>query len=147
MIYTKENISQLKGDMKRAITAWADEKVDTLFKQSGQSNLIAYYLKNGFHNMIDRQDKRVNDLMDGLVLFVGDEQGSIDSDKLIDDLITLFSEMKDYEQDFGIAKLRLSKGNILILFPDSFFTNLVFPWDSIKITPDDLRELKRFLPD
>lgn len=146
MIYSKENISQFKGDLKRAIVAWADDKVDTLFETNGQSKLIAYYLKNGFHNMIDIQDKRVNDIVDGLLLFVGDSSGNVDSDKLLDDLVTLFCETKDFEQDFGIAKLSLSKGNILIRFPDSFFTNLVFPWESIKITPDDLRELKKFLP-
>ena len=147
MLYTKENLPQLKGDIKRAIVSWADEKVDALFQRGGQPKLIAYYLKNGIHNIIDQQDRRVNDLVDGLALFVGDEHGNIDSDKLLDDLITLFCETKDYEQDFGIAQLRLSKGNILIQFPDSFFSSLIFPWDSIKITPDDLRELKRFFPD
>lgn len=136
---------ELKTGIKQALHTWLDDKVDTLFKRDGGFDPVAYYVKNGIRNAFCRYDAQIDRYIDTLSMFVGDEQGNINADKLMDDLIAMFGRMEQREATAGPLSIRYGAGEIVITLPDHPISQLLLPWRSIKLTTDDLSELKALL--
>lgn len=86
-MYTTENIAEFIGNTKVAVKNWANGKIDELAANRPRLKAASTYLKRGFSNWMDRQDKRINSMVDGVALFVADKDGNIDTDTLIDDAV------------------------------------------------------------
>ena len=138
MKYT--DIAKFKGECKSAIQQWGEEKIDALFPGKPQMRVMA---KRGFDNLLTRCDHKMNTAIDTALLFVGDKNGTVDSDTAIDMLVGLFQEMDVQKYNAWGIDMCIGKGAITIDLPhhpmlDLFVGNL----GQIKFTSDDLLELK-----
>ena len=138
MKYT--DIAEFTGKCKTAIQQWGDSKIDQLFPYKPQLRVFA---KRGLDNILTRHDQRINKAIDTAMLFVADGNGCIDSDVLVDTLVSLFQEMDVQHYDlFGLG-VGVGKGAITIDFPHNFlYDMLIGNLGQVKLTADDLLELK-----
>ena len=138
-------IEELKTSMKSALHEWLDDKVDTLFQGQKGFNPVAYYVKNGIRNAFLRYDEQIDRYLDTLSMFVADEKGVIDTDKLIDDFLQMFRDMPRQEAEAGPMTIRYGAGEVVLLLPDHPIVSMLLPWRSIKFTEEDLLEIKALL--
>ena len=144
MVYLREELCKFKGDVKTAIYRWCTSMIDQLFAGKAGLEPVAYYAKNGISNAIDRYDEQLNRYIDYAVMFVADKDGKIDTDKLIGDLVEIYRSSEKRTEDILGMKLEYGAGEIVIYPPDNPFTNLLFPWQSVKITAEDILKLRSF---
>ena len=144
MIYLKEELCKFKGDVKTAIYMWCTSMIDQLFAGKAGLEPVAYYAKNGISNAIDRYDERLNRYIDYAVMFVADKDGKIDTDKLIGDLVEIYKSTEKRTEDVLGMKLEYGAGEIVIYPPDNPFVNILFPWQSVKITAEDILKIRSF---
>ena len=145
MVYLKEELCKFKGDVKTAIYMWCTSMIDQLFAGKAGLEPVAYYAKNGIANAIDRYDEQMNRYIDLAVMFVADKEGKIDTDKLIGDLVEIYRNTEKRTEDVLGMKLEYGAGEIVIYPPDNPFVNILFPWQSVKITEEDILKIRSFL--
>ena len=144
MVYLKEELCKFKGDVKTAIYMWCTSMIDQLFAGKAGLEPVAYYAKNGIANAIDRYDEQLNRYIDYAVMFVADKDGEIDTDKLIGDLVEIYKSTEKRTEDVLGMKLEYGAGEIVIYPPDNPFVNILFPWQSVKITAEDILKIRSF---
>ena len=144
MVYLKEELCKFKGDVKTAIYRWCTSMIDQLFAGKAGLEPVAYYAKNGIANAIDRYDEQMNRYIDLAVMFVADKEGKIDTDKLIGDLVEIYRNTEERTEDVLGMKLEYGAGEIVIYPPDNPFVNILFPWQSVKITAEDILKIRSF---
>ena len=144
MVYLKEELCKFKGDVKTAIYMWCTSMIDQLFAGKAGLEPVAYYAKNGISNAIDRYDEQLNCYIDYAVMFVADKDGRIDTDKLIGDLVEIYKSTEKRTEDVLGMKLEYGAGEIVIYPPDNPFVNILFPWQSVKITAEDILKIRSF---
>ena len=86
----KEDLNLFKGEIKDAIQQWIEGKIDTLFPQKAATKT---FFKNGFDNLLSREDSKISKWLDTAFLFIADKDGTIDSDVMIDTINSIFKEM------------------------------------------------------
>lgn len=146
MYNIKENIAELTGNIKVAMRKWANGKIDELAADRPKLKAASVYLKRGLNNYMEREDKRINSIVDGISLFVADKEGNIDTDMLIDDAVSMFREMDINFSEIGIFGIEYGKGAVKINIPHNFFLDMIFgELGQIKITADDLLEIKQMI--
>lgn len=146
MYNIKENIAELTGNIKVAMRNWANGKIDELAADRPKLKAASVYLKRGLNNYMEREDKRINSIVDGISLFVADKEGNIDTDMLIDDAVSMFREMDINFAEIGIFGIEYGKGAVKINIPHNFFLDMIFgELGQIKITADDLLEIKQMI--
>ena len=144
MVYLKEELCKFKGDVKTAIYMWCTSMIHQLFAGKAGLEPVAYYAKNGIANAIDRYDEQMNRYIDLAVMFVADKEGKIDTDKLIGDLVEIYRNTEKRTEDVLGMKLEYGAGEIVIYPPDNPFVNILFPWQSVKITAEDILKIRSF---
>ena len=144
MVYLKEELCKFKGDVKTAIYMWCTSMIDQLFAGKAGLEPVAYYAKNGIANAIDRYDEQLNRYIDYAAMFVADKEGKIDTDKLIGDLVEIYRSTEKRTEDVFGMKLEYGAGEIVIYPPDNPFVNILFPWQSVKITAEDILKIRSF---
>nr|DAY88049.1 MAG TPA: hypothetical protein [Caudoviricetes sp.] len=139
----KEDLNQFKGEIKTAIQSWGNGKIDSLFPDKAHTRT---FFKNGLSNLLARKDALINKWLDTSFLFIASEDGTIDSDVMIDNLVSLFEEMDIRDYQFGMVKVKAGKGQAIIDMPNNFLLDMfVGSLGSIKFTSEDLGELKELL--
>ena len=144
MIYLKEELCKFKGDVKTAIYRWCTSMIDSLFAGKAGLEPVAYYAKNGISNAIDRYDEQLNRYIDYAAMFVSDKDGKIDTDKLIDDLVEIYKSTEKRTEVLLGMKVEYGAGEIVIYPPDNPFINMLLPWQSVKITTEDILKIRNF---
>ena len=144
MVYLREELCKFKGDVKTAIYRWCTSMIDSLFAGKTGLEPVAYYAKNGISNAIDRYDEQLNRYIDYAVMFVADKDGKIDTDKLIGDLVEIYRSTEKRAEDLFGMKVEYGAGEIVIYPPDNPFVNMLLPWQSIKITAEDILKMRSF---
>ena len=144
MVYLKEELCKFKGDVKTAIYRWSTTMIDSLFAGKAGLEPVAYYAKNGISNAIDRYDEQLNRYIDYAVMFVADKEGRIDTDKLIGDLVEIYRSTEKRTEVLLGMKVEYGAGEIAIYPPDNLFVNILLPWQSIKITAEDILKMRSF---
>ena len=144
MVYLREELCKFKGDVKTAIYKWCTSMIDSLFAGKVGLEPVAYYAKNGISNAIDRYDEQLNRYIDYAVMFVADKEGRIDTDKLIGDLVEIYRNTDKRTEDMLGMKVEYGAGEIAIYPPDNLFVNILLPWQSIKITAEDILKMRSF---
>ena len=144
MIYLREELCKFKGDVKTAIYRWCTSMIDQLFAGKAGLEPVAYYAKNGISNAIDRYDEQLSRYIDYAVMFMADKDGKIDTDKLIGDLVEIYKSTEKRTEDVLGMKLEYGAGEIVIYPPDNPFVNILFPWQSVKITAEDILKIRSF---
>lgn len=142
-MYPKEEINKFKGDLKTSIQNWAEGKIDTLCSGKPKMKAASVYLKRGLNNYLDREDSRINRAVDNALLFITDENGAINTDVVIDDLVEMFRNMDRQEKRIGMFNLEYGQGEIKITIPRNPFLDMIFgDLGMVRITSDDFLELK-----
>ena len=144
MIYLKEELCKFKGDVKTAIYRWCTSMIDQLFAGKAGLEPVAYYAKNGISNAIDRYDEQLNRYIDYAVMFVADKEGKIDTDKLIGDLVEIYRSTEKRTEVLLGMKVEYGAGEIVVFPPDNPFVNMFLPWQSVRITAEDLLKMRSF---
>lgn len=144
MIYLKEELCKFKGDVKTVIYRWCTSMIDQLFAGKAGLEPVAYYANNGISNAIDRYDEQLNRYIDYAVMFVADKEGKIDTDKLIGDLVEIYRSTEKRTEVLLGMKVEYGAGEIVIYPPDNPFVNMFLPWQSIKITAEDILKMRSF---
>lgn len=144
MVYLREELSKFKGDVKTAVYKWSTSMIDQLFAGKAGLEPVAYYAKNGISNAIERYDEQLNRYIDYAVMFIADKEGKIDTDKLIGDLVEIYRITEKRTEDVLGMKVEYGAGEIVIFPPDNLFINMILPWQSIKITAEDIIKIRDF---
>lgn len=145
-MYLKEETAKLTGNIKVAIKNWANGKIDELAADRPKLKAASVYLKRGLNNYMEREDKRINSMVDGITLFVADKDGNIDTDTLIDDAVSMFKEMDVNFAEIGMFGIEYGKGAVTINIPHNIFFDMIFgDLGKVRITADDLLEIKQMI--
>ncbi len=144
MVYLKEDLCKFKGDVKTAIYRWCTSMIDQLFAGKAGLEPVTYYAKNGISNAIDRYDEQLNRYIDYAVMFVADKEGKIDTDKLIGDLVEIYRSTEKRTEVLLGMKVEYGAGEIVVFPPDNPFVNILLPWQSVKITAEDILKIRSF---
>lgn len=144
MIYLKEELCKFKGDVKTAIYRWCTSMIDQLFAGKAGLEPVAYYAKNGISNAIDRYDEQLSRYIDYAVMFVADKDGKIDTDKFIGDLVGIYRSTEKRTEVLLGMKVEYGAGEIVVFPPDNPFVNILLPWQSVKITAEDILKIRSF---
>lgn len=142
-MYAKEEINKFKCDLKSNIQTWAEDKIDTLCTNRPKLKAASVYMKRGLNNWINREEAKIDNMVDSLLLFVTDEEGCIDADVVIEDIVKMFNEMEVQHAKLGAFDVEYGKGVVKICIPHNPFLDLIFgDLGSVKITSEDLIEFK-----
>ena len=144
MVYLREELCKFKGDVKTAVYRWSTSMIDQLFAGKAGLEPVAYYAKNGISNAIERYDEQLNRYIDYVVMFVADKEGKIDTDKLIGDLVEIYRSTEKRTEVLLGMKVEYGAGEIVVFPPDNPFVNILLPWQSIKITAEDILKMRSF---
>jgi len=138
-----KDINQFKGKVKDAVASWAGGQIDQLLPNKVASRAI---LKNAVGNYLNRYSEDLDKGVDTLFLLLGDKEGNINSDSVIDTLCTMLEEMSTKSYGMGPFNATIGKGVIDIHLPNSFLSELIAgEIGGVKITTSDLKQIKNFL--
>lgn len=142
-MYTKEEICKFKDDLKENILTWAEDKIDALCASRPKLKPASIYLKRGLNNWMKREDARIGGIVDNVMLFVTDENGGIDTDLIIDDLISMFKDMEVQQIAVGNFLVEYGGGEVVIHIPHHPLLDIIFgDLGQIRITSEDFTEMK-----
>ena len=142
-MYAKEEICKFKKDLKCNIKKWAEGKIISLCADRPKLKPASVYLKRGLGNWLDREDARIDNMVDNVLLFVTDENGCIDTDLIIDDLISMFKDMEVQQMTVGNFLVEYGGGEVVIHIPHHPLLDIIFgDLGQIKITAEDFVEMK-----
>lgn len=142
-MYAKEEICNFKKDLKCNIKKWAEGKITSLCADRPKLKPASVYLKRGLNNWLDREDARIDNMVDNVLLFVTDENGNIDTDVIMTDLIAMFKEMDVQQAVVGSFLVEYGKGEIVVHIPHHPLLDLIFnDLGQVKITSEDIWEIK-----
>lgn len=140
-----KDISQFKGMAMNAVEKWADGMIDKMFPGRPETRTM---MKNYASNWLSQREQDIDQGIEQAFLFLGDKEGNIDSDSVVDMVCGLFDEMQDMDFNFGKFAAKVGKGQIRLEFPDGIISRLMFgDLKGVRITNDDIREIKRFFND
>lgn len=134
------DVNKFKGDFKTAIQEWVEYRIDELFPNKPQTKVL---LKRGLNNYLSKADGKLNDMIDNSLLFITDENGTIDTDVAIDMFVDMFKEMDIQEYKIGMIPITVGKGEIVAELPHNPLLDMVVGnLGKVKITSADFLELK-----
>jgi hypothetical protein len=137
------DINLFKGKIKDAITSWAGGQIDQLLPNKVATRAI---LKNAVGNYLNKYSEDVDKGVDTVFLFLGDKEGNINSDTMVDTLCVMLEEMPPKNYCLGPFNATVGKGVIDIRLPGGFFSELVAgDLGGVKIATSDLKQIKNFL--
>lgn len=134
------DINKFKGDLKAAIQEWVEYRIDELFPNKPQTKVL---LKRGLNNYLSKADGKLNSMIGNSLLFITDENGTIDTDVAIDMFVDMFKEMDIQECKIGMIPITVGKGEIMAELPHNPLLDMVVGnLGKVKITSADFLELK-----
>jgi len=142
----KLKIEEMKDRLLRSIGTWADSRIDEFAESHPRLKIASVYMKRGVKNYLAREEQKLQGWIDDLALFLLDENGCIDVDMVFDDLLQMFESSDEIPFGSGLLQGTIGHGVIRFQLPDNPVSSLIFgSCGAIKITADDLRELKTML--
>lgn len=145
-MYLKGETTKLTEDIKKAVRAWGEKKIDELCVTQPKMKAASVYLKRGLNNWLDREEQQVDEMVNTLSLFVADKEGNIDTDTLVNDTVNIFREMDVNYTELGYFGVEYGKGVVTIHIPHNVLLDMIFgELGQIRITADDLLEVKQLM--
>ena len=137
------DINAFKGKAKDAILAWAGEQIDQLLPNKVAARAM---LKNAAANLVERYDHKINQGIDAAFLMLGDAQGSIDTDSIVDMLCDMLNEMPATDYEIGPVAATVGKGEIRLQFPGGILGDLILGGlGGGRITTADIQKIKTLI--
>lgn len=138
-----KDINLFKGEIKDAIVSWSGDRIDQLLPNKVASRAI---LKNAISNYLNRYSDDVDKGIDMIFLMLGDKEGNINSDTMIDTLCGMLDEMNTKSYSLGPFSATIGRGAIDIHFPNNIFSELIAgDLGGVKISTSDLKQIKNLL--
>ena len=142
-MYTKDEMGKLKIDLLDNIQEWANYKIDALVTSRPKLKLASTYLKRGVRNWVAKETGRINNTIDNILLFVADENGNVNTDVLINDLVEMFKAMDVQNVKMGVFDIEYGKGEVKINIPHNPILDMLMgDLGQVKITTEDIMEIK-----
>lgn len=142
----KMEMDELKDRLMRSVGKWADGRIDDFVVSNPRMKTASVYMKRGVKNYLAREDKAISDMIDGVSLFLCDEDGCVDADMVFDDLMAMFNEADEVPFGTGLLRGTVGKGMVRFQLPDNPIMTLLFGnSQAIKITSADFMELKNMI--
>ncbi len=142
----KEKSKELKDKVVPGLHQWSEEMIDLLVARNPSLGCIERYLKRGAANAITQWEENIGRYIDGLILFIADENGNYNMDTLFSDALSSLDNMQERPWRAGMFSGTIGGGTIRINIPDnpivSFFAGDI---KAIRIAKSDLLELKNIL--
>ena len=137
------DINAFKGKAKDAILSWAGDQIDQLLPNKVAARAM---FKNAAANLLERYDQKINQSIDAAFLMLGDAQGNIDSDSIVDLLCEMLKEMPATDYAFGPVGATVGKGEIRLQFPGGILGDLILGGlGGGRITTADIQKIKTLI--
>lgn len=137
------DISKFKNAVITAIEKWSDGMIDKMFPGKVETRAM---MKNYVGNLLAQHSSKIEEGIDQAFLFLGDKEGNIDSDSMVDMVCGLLNEMQESEIDFGRMSAKVGKGEVQMIFPDGIISRLLFgDLKGVRITNEDIKQIKNLL--
>lgn len=134
------DINRFKGQVKDAILAWAGAQIDQMLPNRVAARVM---LKNAAGNLIARFDAKIDAGIDALFLMLGDKDGKIDTDTVVDTLCNLLNEMPPTDYALGPIGAKVGNGEIVAQIPGGLFSDMVLGnFGGVRVTTSDIQEFK-----
>lgn len=134
------DINRFKGQVKDAMQAWAGAQIDQMLPNRVAARVM---LKNAASNLIARFDAKIDAGIDTLFLMLGDKDGKIDTDTVVDTLCNLLNEMPPTDYALGPIGATVGKGEIVAQIPGGLFSDMVIGnLGGVRLTTSDIQEIK-----
>lgn len=134
------DINRFKGQVKDVLLAWAGTQIDQMLPDRIAARAM---LKNAAGNLTARLDTRIDKGIDALFLMLGDKDGKIDTDTVVDTLCNLLTEMPPTDYALGPIGAKVGNGEIVAQIPGGFISEMVVGnLGGFRITTSDLQEIK-----
>ena len=140
------NITELKERLPQAVERWAEERIDALAADKPELAIASVYIKRAARNVASVYMGRITEHIDAAALFLADENGNIDTDTLMQDVMSLLRAMPETTTQCGILQIRIGVGKIQIGLPDNIVTTLLLgDRKTIALGEEDLTSLKNLI--
>lgn len=143
-IYTEG--AAMKKKVADAIEEWALEIVDGFTSGNPRMTMTGVYIKNGIRNYRKREEAKWDKMIDDAALFIADEKGEVDMDKVFKDAMQYLNDVEEMPISLGLFDGTIGKGTIKIHIPDNMLMRLLFGENSALILREaDFRALKSLM--
>lgn len=134
------DINALKGKTKDALLAWIGGQIDQMLPNRAAART---FLKNAAGNMLAKYERKIDQGIDAAFLMVGDAQGNIDTDSLVDIVCDMLKEMQPTDYSVGPIAATVGRGEICLRFPEGILCDLIAGGlGGAKITTADIQQIK-----
>lgn len=134
------DINRFKGQLKDALLSWAGQQIDQMLPNRVAARVM---LKNAAGNLLARFDDKINAGVDALFLMMGDKDGKIDSDTLVDTVCNLLQEMPPTDYALGPFGAKVGGGEIVAQIPGGVFSEMIVGnLGGFRVTVSDIQEIK-----
>lgn len=141
-----EEGGKAKVKIADAIEAWALDIVDGMVAGSPKLAVAGVYVKNGIRNYRKREECKWDKMIDDVSLFIADEKGEVNLDKVFSDGMQVLKDMDEMPISLGLFDGTIGKGSIKIHIPDNIITRTLFgDMGAIIIGESDFKQLKEAL--
>ena len=134
------DINALKGKTKDAILAWIGGQIDQMLPNRATART---FLKNAAGNLLAKYERKIDQGIDAAFLMLGDAQGVIDTDSLVDTVCDMLKEMQPTDYSVGPIAATVGRGEICLRFPEGILCDLIAGGlGGAKITTADIQQIK-----
>lgn len=123
-IYTEG--AAMKKKVADAIEEWALEIVDGFTSGNPRMTMTGVYIKNGIRNYRKREEAKWDKMIDDAALFIADEKGEVDMDKVFKDAMQYLNDVEEMPISLGLFDGSIGKGTIRIHIPDNMLMRIMF---------------------
>ena len=130
-------MANIKQQIVEVGSKWITEQVDIAVEHNPRLVYISKRLKDGLCNTLANKIDKI----DPYLPYITDENGEFNIKSISEELLNAFSEMpiRDYEV-MGL-NMQVGKGQVVVMFPDNIFTNLLLDNNKLLIERADIQEL------
>ena len=136
------NAHETKKQIIDAFETWALNIVDGFTSNNPKMTLAGVYVKNGIRNYRKKKECEIGGMIDDASLFIADEKGEININKVFTDITQFVHDAEDIKIDLGFTDGVIHKGTIKINIPDNWFMSMIFgSGNALVIKENDIADL------
>jgi hypothetical protein len=88
--------------------------------------MTGVYIKNGIRNYRKREEAKWDKMIDDAALFIADEKGDVDMDKVFKDAMQYLNDVEEMPISLGLFDGTIGKGAIKIHIPNNMLMRIMF---------------------
>lgn len=129
-----------------AVEDWALGIVDSMVHGNPKLIMPSVYIKNGLRNYRKLKEAEIKEMVDNLLLFVADDKGDVNVEKLMNDVMSVVKEMEPKTFDLGLVSGELGDGKLKLHIPNNWLMRMLFgDKGAIVIGEEDFQQLVKLM--